>query len=71
MEITNLIIYTGAFLVFVSVIMATSVQLKHAKESGVYSSLLNELDTKDKKKLKAALVVFILGLLILASGIAI
>jgi hypothetical protein len=68
MEIKELITYLGMVAVVVSVIIPTSIQLRSAKKSGIYGSVFTKIESKDKNKLKAALLIFILGMVFLAIG---
>lgn len=71
MDVNNIISYIGVTFIIIAVLLPTSIQLRSAKKHGNYKSMFTKLGNKDKKKSKIALILFAVGLSLLALGIQI
>ena len=70
MELSKLLPYIGTTLIVISILLPTDIQFQKIKKDGIYGSLFNKLSGREKTKLKLAIFLFIVGLLLLATSIS-
>ena len=69
MELGKISIYMGAIFVVLAVLFLIKIQIKNAKKSGVYGSLLNKLEEKEIKTLKNSSFLFVSGVILVIVGL--